>query len=482
MKTSIQFLLDDCIVTVDCRPASGWSPTTTVLNYLRSLPEHTGVKEGCAEGDCGACTVVLGELNNGRVRYRAVDSCLVFLPMLHGKQLLTVENLKSPNGKLHPVQQAMIDAYGSQCGFCTPGIVMSMFALYENHAVPNESEIRTALAGNLCRCTGYKPIIEAALLACGPGRVDRMPDDLSRTVALLKSIPTDSIVLSTEHQSYFRPATVQEALEFKRDHPNALVIHGATDVALRVTKRHELLPLILDLSGVGELHGRSEGEDGISVAAGTTVEEFLVLCQDRYPALAEMLRVFGSLQVRNLATVGGNLGTASPVGDLMPVLIAHRALIVLRSTRGDRRVPATDFVTGYRRTAASGDELITAVILPRIPSNALIKTYKVSKRRDLDIATVSGGFRIEFENENRIGDIILAYGGMADRVKRAANAEAFLRGKAWNRSAVEEAMQVVGTDFTPMSDARGSAEMRTIAARNLLLKFWADTTGNGGGP
>jgi xanthine dehydrogenase small subunit len=481
MKTSIEFLLDGNIVTVDCHAGSGLSPTTTVLTYLRSLSRHRGVKEGCAEGDCGACTVVLGELVEGQLRYRAVDSCLVFLPMLHGKQLITIENLKSSDGTLHPVQQAMIDTYGSQCGFCTPGIVMSMFALYANDLTPTESGVRLALAGNLCRCTGYKPIIEATMRACGTGRRDRSREETERTIKLLQSFSSDSRALSTERQTYVRPATIPEALEFRRDHPDALVINGATDVALRVTKKHERIPLILDLSGVAGLRGWSEAEDGVTVAAGTTMEEFLGLCHGRYPALADMLAVFGSPQVRNLATVGGNLATASPVGDLMPVLIAHRAIILLRSTRGERRVSAADFVTGYRRTAASDDELITGVILPRVPAATLVRSYKISKRRDLDIATVSGGFRVELENGNRVSDAILAYGGMADRVKRAAHAEAFLRGKPWNRPTVEEAMGVVGTDFSPLSDVRGSAAMRTIAAKNLLLKFWADTAGNGGG-
>jgi xanthine dehydrogenase small subunit len=481
VKTSIEFLFDNSIVTVDCQPRSGLSPTTTLLNYLRSLPQHKGVKEGCAEGDCGACTVVLGELVGGHVRYRAVDSCLVFLPMLHGKQVITIENLRSSTGTLHPVQQAMIDTYGSQCGFCTPGVVMSMFALYENSVTPTESEIRTALAGNLCRCTGYKPIIEATMEACGTRRVHRSREEMAHTIKLLMSIPSDSIALSSEQQTYFRPATILEALEFKRDHPDAFVINGATDVALRVTKKHELLPLILDLSGVGGFRGWSEGEDGIRVAAGTTMEELLGLCQGQYPALADMLSVFGSLQIRNFATVGGNLATASPVGDLMPVLIAHRAIILLRSTRGERRVPATDFVTGYRLTAAANDELITAVILPRVHADTTVRSYKISKRRDLDIATVSGGFRIELEKGNRVREVVLAYGGMADRVKRAAHAEKFLRGKPWSRPTVEDAMEVVATDFSPISDARGSAAMRTIAAKNLLLKFWADTAGDGGG-
>jgi xanthine dehydrogenase small subunit len=439
------------------------------------------VKEGCAEGDCGACTVVLGELSGEGIRYRAVDSCLIFLPMLQGKQLITVENLKSPVGDLHPVQQAMIDAHGSQCGFCTPGIVMSLYALYKNCTVPTEDVIYKALAGNLCRCTGYKPIIEAAMLACGPGRKSEKPAESEAVAALLKRIPADSMVIATEHQTYYRPATLPEALEVKRLHPDVVVLNGATDVALRVTKKHELLPALLDLSGIEALRSRSEENGSCVVAAGTPVEDFAGLCRDRFPAIAAMLDLFGSLQIRNLATVGGNLGTASPVGDLMPALIAHGASIELRSGRGARRVPASEFVAAYRRTAAAEDELITAVVLPPVTPGTVLKSYKVSRRRDLDIAAVSGAFRLELEGGSRIREVVLAFGGMDNRTRRAERAEAFLRGRSWDRPTVEKAMSVLDDDFTPISDVRGSAAMRRIIARNLLLKFWADSGGKGGG-
>jgi xanthine dehydrogenase small subunit len=402
--------------------------------------------------------------------------------VLHGKQLVTVENLKAPDGTLHPVQKAMIDTYGSQCGYCTPGVVMSLFALSTNSVSPTDAEIRSALAGNLCRCTGYTPIIEAARQACVRGGITANFADSSGAIALLKRIPRAPIHIATGRQTYYRPVTLQEALELRGLHGEALVTNGGTDVALRVTRRHELLPSILDLSGVDALRGWSEESGNVIIGSGSTIEELAGLCRERFPALRTMLEVFGSLQIRNLATVGGNLGTASPVGDLLPVLMAQKAAIVVQSIRGRRSIPADQFVVDYRTTAVGGDELIVGVALPPVPPGTLIKSYKISRRRDLDIATVSGGFRIELENGTRVRDAVFAYGGMADRVRRAEHAEAALRGKKWGRSAVEEAMQAIGRDFTPLSDVRGSAAMRKIAARNLLLKFWAESGGNGGRP
>lgn len=474
MKSNISFILDNRVVYIDFEQERKLTPTTTVLNYLRQLPNHKGVKEGCAEGDCGACTVVIGELENNRIRYRAVDSCLIFLPMLDGKLLVTVENLKSPEGKLHPVQEAMIEQFGSQCGFCTPGIIMSMFDLYKNYVCPSRSEIEDVLSGNLCRCTGYRPIVDAALKACSNGGYDHFTEEEGKLVELLKSINKESVIIKTQLQTYFKPSSLSEALEFRNKHPNSIILCGATDVALKVTKAHELLQEIIDLSAIEELKFIEENIHEIKIGAGVVINDVRKKIVKDFPALYEMLNVFASNQIRNFATLGGNLGTASPIGDSLPVLMAYEASVELQSIEGRRVVPLNEYFVGYRKTLRKDNELITKIIIPKQNNGAVIKSYKVSKRKDLDISTLSAGFKLESRN-NIVQNIILAYGGMAERPKRATETEKFLRGKSWTREVVEKAMDILQQDFTPISDVRGSAEFRRIAARNLILKFWNDT-------
>ena len=478
MKKSISFVLDGRIVDLDFDAGSHLTPTTTVLNYLRGLPQHRGVKEGCAEGDCGACTVVLAELSaDGSMKYSAVDSCLMFLPMLHGKQLITVENLKDPSGTLHPVQQAMVNFHGSQCGFCTPGIVMTLFALYKRGAKPAREEIADALSGNLCRCTGYEPIFKAAENACAGDGIDRFSAEEAFNAGLLKSISGEGIALSTGAQRYDQPATLEEGLALLHQFPDAVIINGATDVALRVTKKFEALPHIIDCSRIAELRAISSNARSVTIGAGVHMNDVMNLVQSEFPALYEMLTVFAAVQIRNVATIGGNIGTASPIGDMLPVLIAYEAEIVLKSQSGSRTVRADAFVRGYRKTERRPDELITAIVLPRPSAATKIRSYKVSKRRDLDISTVSAAFRLDLDAKGLVADITLAYGGMAESTKRSAATEAFLRGKPWDRQHVEEAQRLIDHDFNPISDVRGSAEFRRVAARNLLLKFWSETTG-----
>lgn len=475
MESSISFVLDGNVVDVDFQDPSGPWPTTTVLNYLRSLPTHRGVKEGCAEGDCGACTVVLGELNGNSIRYRSVDSCLVFLPMIHRKQLIAVENLKNSQGDLHPVQQSMVETGGSQCGYCTPGIIMSLFSLYKNRVNPSRPEIDEALTGNLCRCTGYRPIIEAAAKACVQDGMDHFVNDEHRIAKLLATLPNDSVRISTARQQYFRPTKLDEVKTFLHQQPDALVLCGATDVALRVTKKHELLKNIIDVSAVQELRRVDESSSSVVIGSAVSLSDVLPVAKQYFPALYEMLAVFGSQQIRNLATLGGNLGTASPISDTLPVLMAYGARVVLESLNGRREISLDEYVTGYRTTVRKPDEVITSVIVPKLLNGAVVKSYKISKRKDLDISTVNGGFRLELGERMVVGDVKLVYGGMAEIVKRATTVEDFLRGKQWHRGVVEEAMSLLDEDFAPISDARSSAEFRRVAAKNLLLKFWSET-------
>jgi xanthine dehydrogenase small subunit len=391
--------------------------------------------------------------------------------------LITVENLQELSGKLHPVQQAMVDAHGSQCGFCTPGIVMTLFALYKGGSRPSKDEIGDALAGNLCRCTGYEPILKAAAAACdGQGR-DHFSADEAGIAELLGSIAPDGISISTESQRYDQPATVNECLLLMEKLPDSLIVNGATDVALRVTKKFENLHHIIDCSRIAELRSVSGGDRSLTIGAGVRISEVMELVRNDFPGLYQMLTVFAARQIRNVATLGGNIGTASPIGDSLPVLMAYGAEIILRSRRGTRHVKADSFVQGYRKTDRQPDELIMAVMLPRPSASARIQTYKVSKRRDLDIATVSAAFRVDLDKQGMVSDITLAYGGMAAYTKRASSAEAFLSGKHWDRKQVEEAQNLIDKDFSPISDVRGSAEFRRIAARNLLLKFWSETKG-----
>ncbi|MBN4066033.1 xanthine dehydrogenase small subunit [Candidatus Amoebophilus asiaticus] len=488
MKT-ISFVLDDEIVEIDFNDSKNLKPTTTVLNYLRSLPTYKGSKEGCAEGDCGACTVVIGELDkNNKIKYKSYDSCLVFLPMIHGKQLITVEHLGSSEN-LHPVQDAMVETDGSQCGYCTPGFIMSLFELYKNSNNPTRAEIDDALTGNLCRCTGYKPIVEAAAKACVHKGKDQFTKKEPAIARLLKQINKaqasagNHVPKSTEKcisivhnkQKYFRPFTLHEALKLKDRYRKAILVCGATDIGLRVTKNKELLEEIIDLTGVKELNQITEEKDKFNIGAGVNLEEIKALSKDHFPAMYDMLAVFGSRQIRYLATLGGNLGSASPIGDTPPVLMAYDATIVLESVKARREIKAKDFITGYHKTKLKSNEIITQIKIPRISNKTIVRSYKISKRKDLDISTVSGVFRLQLDVSNTVKEISLFYGGVAAMIISAKKTEEFLKGKTWERSIVEKAMKFIDDEFTPISDARSGAEARKIMARNLLLKFWTET-------
>jgi len=479
LRDTIEFVLNDHLVTVGFNPETGLKPTTTVLNYLRSLPFHKGVKEGCAEGDCGACTVVIAENNHGKLAYKTIDSCLVFLPMIHGKQLITVENL-ADKSELHPVQQEMVNQNGSQCGYCTPGIVMSLFGLYKNHHNPGKEIIEDALTGNLCRCTGYQPVIAAAKHACSCVDEDKFSRHENEILSLLQAINEDKtpVEISTHIQQYYKPFTLHDALKFRKRYPEYLIVGGASDIALRQTKKRELLTGILDISDIPELNYFKDNGQVYEMGSGLNLEQLKAHSVDKLHALHTILQHFGSLQIRNLATIGGNVGSASPIGDTLPLLFACKAKVRLQSESSVRMLDIDKFIRDYRQTDIHPDELITAMHIPKPEPETILRSYKVSKRKDLDISTVSCAFSLQLDG-GKVKEIILAFGGMAAKTGRASKTETFLLGKFWTRAVVEQAMEILVSEFSPISDARAGAEYRSLVSRNLLLKFYTETLPSG---
>ncbi len=473
----VKFVLDNQVTEVDFQ-AQNLPASTTVLNYLRALPGHRGVKEGCAEGDCGACTVVLGELTpEGTIQYKAVDSCLLFLPALHGKQLITVENLATRERggvQLHPVQQAMVEKHGSQCGFCTPGFVMALFSFYKTEQEPTRQNLVESLSGNLCRCTGYQPIIEAAHECCRNRQPDHFDQEQKKVVQLLRQIRNNGAALEihTSSQHYMQPFTLVQALAWRKQYPEAIVIHGATDTAIRQNKTSEFAPAYLDISQVDELKEVRQEKDGYFIGSGISIEQLRDFSSVHLPEVSSLLEVFASQQIRQVATLGGNLATASPIGDLIPVVIALKARLLMGSATGKREVAAEDFFTGYRQNCMKQDELLLGIRFSAIPPDVIFRCEKVSARKDMDISSVSLCMRLTKDDDDVIQEVILAYGGMADRARRAIHVEQFLVGSAWEKEVLQAAAGELSKDFTPLSDARGSNRFRMAVAGNLLLKMF----------
>lgn len=456
--------------------AEGISPTRTVLQHLREDLHCTGTKEGCAEGDCGACTVVIGELKEDRLVLKTVNSCIQFVPALDGKALFTVEDL-ARGDQLHPVQQAMVECHGSQCGFCTPGFVMSLWNLYLQHegsqTIPSRQQIDDALSGNLCRCTGYRPIIEAAQRMFELPRTDFDQGSITKMLRGLQR--SDSFTYTATGASFHVPRSLDDALKLRAMHPDACLLSGSTDVGLWVTKQMRDLRNIIYLGRVEEL-GRIVEEDGW-LEIGATVplnDAYQRLCA-HYPAeLSEMWQRFASLPIRNAGTLGGNVANGSPIGDSMPWLIALGAEIVLRDTGGRRVLPLEDFYLGYQKKDLRPDELVEAVRVPLPRPGRRFRTYKLSKRFDQDISAVCAAFSLELR-DGVIADARIAFGGMAATPKRASQAEASLNGQAWSEATLQAAMQMLAQDYSPLSDMRASGEYRMKAAQNLLRRFWLET-------
>ena len=473
----VRFLLGD-----ERRELSAIDPNMTVLNYLRRVERRVGTKEGCGEGDCGACTVVLGELVGDRLRYRAVNACIQFVGTLDGKQLLTVEDLADPDGSLHPSQQALVDCHGSQCGFCTPGFVMSLFALYHEPGTPNRNRIDDALAGNLCRCTGYGPIAAAAkaMKNAAPksaGRLDRFAQRTPETIAALKTLDDGAMAqLEAEGSGYFAPRSVDALARLLMQHPGATILAGGTDVGLWVTKQLRRLGPIISVGAVAELKRVTVDDRWIEIGAAVTYTDALAATiEAHYPDIAAMMRRLGSEQIRNAGTIGGNIANGSPIGDSPPPLIALGSRLVLR--RGDRlrELPLEDFFLDYGKQDRQPGEFVVAVKVPVADPNRILRCYKVSKRFDQDITASLGAFALTLAG-GKVEDIRICFGGMAPIPKRARQAEAALKGKDWTRDTVEAACWVLSEDYAPITDMRASARYRLAVAQNLLRKFFIETS------
>ena len=419
MAEAVRFLLGH-----EPRELRRLDPNLTVLNYLREVERRRGTKEGCAEGDCGACTVVLGELEGDRIRYRAVNACILFAPQLDGKQLITVEHLRRPDGSLHPVQQAMVECHGSQCGFCTPGFVMSLFALYHEDRAPSRQRILDVLAGNLCRCTGYRPIVDAARRMYEIGEGDQFSAREAETIAQLKAFGgSDRLAFAHGGKRYFAPRRVDDLAALCEQFPSACLLAGGTDVALWVTKQHRDLDTLIYVGEVEELRRLEVTDTHLEIGAAVTYTDAMATLGARWPDFGELIRRLGSVQIRNSGTIGGNVANGSPIGDSMPALIALGAEVVLRKGTRRRSLPLEDFYLDYRKTALQPGEFVELIRVPLPQPEQQFRCYKISKRFDQDISALLGAFNIQLE-KGRVADVRIAYGGMAAIPKRATRMRA----------------------------------------------------------
>jgi xanthine dehydrogenase small subunit len=477
MKTApLWFIRNGEVVHFDHVP-----PDRTLLDLLREDLSLKGTKEGCAQGDCGACAVVVSRMQGNELSFHAINSCIRFAHSVQGQAIFTVEGLRQADGSLHPCQQAMVDQHGSQCGFCTPGFIMSLFAMYERHVPKGTSITRETamheLSGNLCRCTGYRPIFDAAQTMSDypPALLDReaLKAQLKDAEKKFAGLGLDRVPEIQTAMFYFQPRSVQGLLAALANHPEALIVAGGTDVGLWVTKQHLKSEKIIDVSQVQEFLQMSETQDAIEIGAALPLSQAFAFLDAKFPGNTDFFDRYGGLLVRESATLGGNLANGSPIGDSMPLLIALGGELVLESGKGLRRLPVDSFYTGYRQSRLEKGEVIRSVSIP-LHTHSFFRALKLSKRQDDDISIVCLAIGVSLEN-NHVKAVRIGVGGMAATPARAVRTEAVLKGKPWSQATINEACGILEAEFSPISDMRGSADYRRKAIAGLLQRFWLES-------
>jgi len=482
---SFRFLLNGTSVTVE-----GVPPPTTLLAWLREHRQLTGTKEGCAEGDCGACTVMMVRRDGGRLRWLPINACIRPLPSVAGTAIFTVESLQGGDGAPHPVQQAMVEMHGSQCGFCTPGFVMSLFGLYKNSPAATREEVDDALSGNLCRCTGYRPILDAATRMrelpsptdwrsiATPDHAEPANDSEAQLFAALEALDTAPIDVTVDAHRWMTPASEDALAVAYATHPDAVLVAGATDVGLWITKQHRTMPLMIGTLGASDMARIDRDDRMIEIGAGVSLTDAFAALEEEFPELHETFVRFASVPIRNSGTLGGNVANGSPIGDSMPALIALRASIVLRRADARRELPLEDFYVDYQKTDRKPGEFVSRIRVPRRPSDLVLRAWKISKRYDQDISSVFACFALRIANGG-IGEARIGCGGVAPVPARARRTERVLVGSMWNEATASSAARELQEEFTPIDDMRASAAYRRRVLGNLVWRLWRETSGDG---
>jgi len=468
IKNEIEFILNDELIKIN-----NVDTNVSVLNYLRINKRLTGTKEGCASGDCGACTAIIAELKNNKLEYKAINTCIMFLYSLHGKQLITVEHLS--NSKLHPVQQSMVDNHGSQCGFCTPGFVMSMFGMYKDKVKPSNQNIDEYLAGNLCRCTGYNSIKKAAKKMYSYGRKDKFSKNENKIIKLLKKIKHNDILISKNNNKFYIPLNLKNLIQYTQNNKQYKFVTGGTDIALEVTKKNNNINSLIYLGNNKDLNYIKIKENYINIGSATPINKIIPILKKYYPSFADMFDRYGSTQIRNVASIGGNLGSASPIGDSLPALLALNAKLILQS-KNQRLLDIKDFFKAYRKTALKNKEFIKEIRIPILKSH-IFKCYKISKRIDDDISSLFVAYLMKLKN-NIIIDINIAYGGMDSIPNFAFKTQKYLIGKEFNLKNIDKSKQMIEKDFTPLTDVRASSTYRKLVSKNLMDRLFLEINNN----